>query len=103
MPDARTLYQISLLKAKLFSMALDEGMIHPRVTAEEIEQWRKRKLRVPDCLPVKLTIRPKKSLKPKDEEDDPDEEARDELIGQFRRAMDAIGFHVSDRNVHDPH
>jgi len=96
MPDARrTLYQISRLNSKLFLLALDEGMIHPRVTAEEIETWRKRKLGVPNCSPVKLTITRKV---PREDEAEPDEEDRDMLISTFRADLEEVGFHLSDRS-----
>jgi hypothetical protein len=107
LPDARrTLYAISRLDSKLFAAALEDGMIHPRVTAEEIEQWRMRRLKAPEILPVKLTIRPKKTIKKQKygepDPEEPDEEERDILISQLRRDLNAIGWHLSDRNVHDP-
>jgi hypothetical protein len=100
LPDARrTLYAISKLNSRLFSLALQEGMIHPRVTAEEIEQWYRRKLGVREPHPLKLTIRPKKTLDQRGSEEEPDENERDKLVSKLRREMDAIGFSVSDRPI----
>jgi hypothetical protein len=89
LPHARrTLYEIALLTERQFSEARDDGLIHDRVTAKEIELWRKRKLPRPSYFDVHLRIRPI-SILPKSTRHIPefDEAVANEIIMAFREHL----------------